>query len=118
MRRGTKKHFEKHKRAARELAARRLAHLNRAYRFSYRRIFIRNQRSRWGSCSERRNLSFNYKIILLPPALADYILVHELCHLEEFNHSPRFWALVERAIPDHRAHRLALRTLERGRAKS
>lgn len=98
---------------ARQLVHARIAHYNRAYGFVHGRIFIKNHKSRWGSCSQKGNLNFNYKIALLPLELADYIVVHELCHLEEFNHSPEFWRLVERAIPDHQERRRALRRLER-----
>lgn len=69
--------------------------------------------SRWGSASERGNLNFNYKLLFLPLEVADYVIVHELCHLAEFNHSPAFWRLVERACPTHRALRQALRRIER-----
>lgn len=93
--------YAKYKEAARRLAGERVAHFNRLYGFSFNRINIKNQKSRWGSCSKKGNLNFNYKIALLPPALADYIVVHELCHLGEFNHSRRFWDLVARAVPDY-----------------
>jgi predicted metal-dependent hydrolase len=75
---------------------------NRFYGFEYGRITVRDQRTRWGSCSRNGNLSFNWKLILLPEAMADYVVVHELCHLAEFNHSDRFWDLVARAIPSPR----------------
>lgn len=91
------------------LAHARLAHFNEAYGFALGRVAIKNHKSRWGSCSKKGNLNFNYKIALLPPELADYVIVHELCHLGEFNHSPRFWALVARTVPDHRALRARLR---------
>ena len=66
------------------------------------RVTIRAQRSRWGSCSSRHNLSFNWRLILAPPQCLAYVVIHELCHLKEFNHSPRFWAMVERRMPDYR----------------
>lgn len=88
------------KEAARKLVEARLAHFNRFYGFRFGRISIRKQKSRWGSCSKKGNLNFNYKIALLPGHLADYIIVHELCHLKEFNHSRKFWSLVSRAIPE------------------
>jgi predicted metal-dependent hydrolase len=75
---------------------------NRFYGFSYGRITVRDQKTRWGSCSETGNLSFSWKLLLLPERLADYIVVHELCHLAELNHSDRFWAHVARAVPEYR----------------
>jgi len=104
-----RKHFAEYKERARVLVEERLAHLNQFYGFRWHMIAIRNQRSRWGSCSRKGNLNFNYKIALLPPHLADYIIVHELCHLGELNHSPKFWALVARTLPHHRALRRELR---------
>ena len=62
---------------------------------------IRDQKSRWGSCSQKGNVNFNWKLVMAPPPALDYVVVHELCHLYEFNHSPRFWALVARHVPDY-----------------
>lgn len=90
-----------HKEKARKLVEERVAHFNQFYRFKVGRISIKNTQTRWGSCSRKGNLNFNYKIALLPPKHADYIVVHELCHLGEFNHSKKFWALVEKTIPDY-----------------
>lgn len=90
-----------HKRRALLLAEERCAHFAKVYNVRYRKISIRDQKWRWGSCSHAGNLSFNYKIALLPPRVADYIIVHELCHLREMNHSKDFWAYVECAFPDH-----------------
>lgn len=80
----------------------RLAHYNQYYHYQWNRIAIRNQSSRWGSCSSKKNLNFNYRLSLLPPELADYIIVHELCHLGQMNHSRQFWALVARVLPDYK----------------
>jgi len=74
---------------------------NSTYNFKINRIAIKNQTTRWGSCSSKRNLNFNYKIIYLRPVLADYLIVHELCHLGELNHSKMFWALVAKTMPDY-----------------
>jgi len=68
----------------------------------YNRVAIRNQRGRWGSCTSRRNLNFNYRILDLAPELRDYIIVHELCHLKELHHGKAFWDLVSLAIPQAR----------------
>ncbi|MFA6429989.1 MAG: SprT family zinc-dependent metalloprotease [Patescibacteria group bacterium] len=107
--RSTKKDYLMHKTAAMTLVTERLAHFNTHYQQVFTRVCIRDQRSRWGSCSRRGNLNFNYRIVLLPPSIADYIIVHELCHLREFNHSPRFWALVAEMIPEYRECRATLR---------
>lgn len=106
-------HYKKHKEHARALVHERLAHWNSHYGFTVRKVFIKNHKSRWGSCSARGNLNFSYRIVFLPPEIVDYIIVHELCHLQEFNHSPRFWALVEKALPKYRTLRHRLRELER-----
>jgi len=107
------KHYVKHKERARGYVTARVEALCAEYGFQYGRIAIRNTKRSWGSCSELGNLNFNYKIVFLPNALAEYIIVHELCHLLEFNHSKRFWAHVESIIPDWRERRATLRRVER-----
>lgn len=109
--RGGKREYAKYKEAARTLAAERLEYFNQGYGFRYGAISIRNQKTRWGSCSRSGNLSFNYRIALLPPELADYVILHELCHLGAFDHSERFWSLVARSMPDYIERRRALRRL-------
>jgi len=79
-----------------------LERYNKIYNFTYNRISIKNQKTRWGSCSIKNNLNLNYRIKLLPQKLKEYIIVHELCHLKEFNHSKNFWKLVEKTIPDYK----------------
>jgi predicted metal-dependent hydrolase len=96
------KDFKENKERAYNLVDARIAHFNKFYKYEIERVTIRNQKSRWGSCSRRRALNFNYKIVFLPPELADYIVVHELCHLKEMNHSRNFWALVAQQIPDYK----------------
>jgi predicted metal-dependent hydrolase len=87
--------------AARELPAR-LLELAGLHGFAVRRISIRNQRSRWGSCSVRGTISLNWRLIQTPPFVSDYILLHELAHLTHMNHSKRYWAEVGRLCPDWR----------------
>ena len=68
-------------------------------------VCIRNQKTRWGSCSSNHTLSFNWRLMLAPPAILDYVVVHELCHLTHMNHSKDFWAAVERILPDYKERR-------------
>ena len=93
--------FREAKSDALRFATQRVAELNTHYGFTYRNVSVRNQKTRWGSCSKRGNLNFNYRILYLPPHLADYLIVHELCHLKEFNHSRKFWQLVEKVFPEY-----------------
>ncbi|MDQ5952083.1 MAG: hypothetical protein QG626_210 [Patescibacteria group bacterium] len=101
--RGTAAELKTFKSSALRLAQDRLKYFNQFYGFVWKDVVIRNQRTRWGSCSSTGRLSFTYKISLLPSHLADYIIVHELCHLKEMNHSKRFWALVAQTQPEYRA---------------
>ena len=80
---------------------------------TYGRITIRNQRSRWGSCSGKGNLNFNCLLMLTPSHVVDYVVVHELCHRLEMNHSPKFWTQVERVLPDYRKSREWLKEHEK-----
>lgn len=72
---------------------------------SYGRISIRSQKTRWGSCSGKGNLNFNCLLMLVPEAVMDYVIVHELCHLFEMNHSKAFWSRVEQIVPDYKEKR-------------
>ena len=105
----SKDDYLKHKEEAYTLTRERVEHFDILYKFSYNKISIKNQRTRWGSCSRKGNLNFNYKILFLPPALRDYVIFHELCHLKEFNHSKGFWDLVTRVIPNYSEIRTELR---------
>lgn len=69
---------------------------------TYQRVAVRSQRTRWGSCSSKGNLNFNCLLALTPPEVFDYVIVHELCHLKEMNHSPKFWAEVEKQLPHYK----------------
>lgn len=80
----------------------RVAHYARIIGVTYGRITIRNQTTRWGSCSSKGNLNFNCLLMLAPPEIADYTVVHELCHRKEMNHSAAFWALVESVMPNYK----------------
>ena len=71
---------------------------------TYGRITIRNQRTRWGSCSQKRNLNFNCLLMLVPPEVLDSVIVHELCHIKEMNHSDKFYTEVLRVFPDYWKH--------------
>lgn len=106
-------HYAQHKESARAFVERRLVELNAHYGFSWGRVAIRKNATCWGSCSSKQNLNFDYRILFLPPHLQDYVLVHELCHLKEMNHSPRFWALVAHVVPNHKHCRDELRAAVR-----
>ena len=94
---------------ARKIITARVAHFAPIVGATYGRISIRTQRTRWGSCSGEGNLNFNALLILAPPEVLDYVVVHELCHRREMNHSDRFWSLVEAVLPDYRVSRAWLR---------
>ena len=83
----------------------RLAYFAPRVGVTYGRTTLRMQKTRWGSCSARGNLNFNVLLMLAPPEVLDYVVVHELCHRKEMNHSPAFWAQVERVLPDYRGPR-------------
>jgi predicted metal-dependent hydrolase len=106
------KEYKKYKEQARAVVIRKIIEFNASYNFNFGRISIRNQKTRWGSCSKKGNLNFNYRLVFIPDALVDYIIVHELCHLGEFNHSKNFWNLVARTIPDHAQFRKQLRQIK------
>ncbi len=91
--------------AAREYFPKRVTYFLPLTGGCFQRITIRDQKTRWGSCSARGTLSFNWRLMLAPPAVLDYVVVHELCHLTHMNHSAAFWALVESVCPDYRIHR-------------
>jgi len=95
-------------RARRELPPRLLA-LAAAHGLTVSRVSIRNQRSRWGSCGRDGHICLNWRLVLMPPAVSEYVLIHELMHLRRMDHSPAYWRLVAAACPDYRAARDWLR---------
>lgn len=90
---------------AKQVIPEKVAYYARLMGVSYGRISIRKQKSRWGSCSREGNLNFNCLLIMAPPEVLDYVVVHELCHRIEMNHSAKFWAQVEQVIPEYRTYR-------------
>lgn len=103
--------YKEHKETARQIAEEKLAYFNAFYRASWNRISIKNTSSRWGSCSQLRNINFSYRLAFLPPHLQDYLIVHELCHLFHMNHSVKFWKLVEKTIPNYATCRRELKSI-------
>ena len=99
--------------AAREYFPRRVAYYQPLTGGHYTRITIRDQKTRWGSCSSKGTLSFNWRLMLAPPAILDYVVVHELCHLTHMDHSKAFWQAVGSVYPDYAAARKWLK--EHGR---
>ncbi len=98
----TRRDYLRLKQQALNLANLKVEEFNRFYGFEYNQINIKNQKTRWGSCSKKGNLNFNYKIINLPDHLLNYLVVHELCHLKEMNHKKCFWDLVAKTAPDYK----------------
>ena len=92
-------------RKARERIPQRAAYFAQRMGVDYGRITIRDQKTRWGSCSSRGNLNFNWKLMLMPEEVLDYVVVHELAHRREMNHSAAFWKVVEAELPDYRERR-------------
>ena len=87
----------------------RLAELAALHGFEYKRVFIKNNVSNWGSCSVKGNINLNLRLVTLPEHLQDYVMLHELCHLKEMNHGPKFHALLESLCPNHRQYHRELR---------
>jgi len=103
-----------YRKQAERVITRKVHEFNKLYNFKFTKVVIRHQKTRWGSCSARGILNFNYKLIFLPPRFIDYVVVHELCHLKEMNHSSKFWNLVAKKFPNYKTirHDLHQRGLE------
>ena len=98
----TKSEMEQLRMQARELVETRVGYYMPILGVRVNQISIRAQKTRWGSCSSKGNLNFNCLLALAPPEVLDYVVVHELCHLKQLNHSKQFWEEVERILPDYR----------------
>ena len=93
--------YNDNKLKALDIITKRIVVLNKNHKYEFNKVTIKNQKTCWGSCSLKKNLNFNYKVIFLPPKIRDYIIIHELCHLKEFNHSQKFWKLVATFMPNY-----------------
>ena len=87
---------------AKSVLAQRTAYFARQIGVTYGKITVRDQKTRWGSCSQTGNLNFNFRLILAPLEVLDYVVVHELCHRRQMNHSTQFWQEVAQVLPDYR----------------
>ena len=92
-------------RKAKETITKRVSYFARLMGVSYRNITIREQKTRWGSCAANGNLNFNWRLVLAPREVLDYVVIHELAHRREMNHSAAFWRIVEAEMPDYRKYR-------------
>ena len=106
--RETQERYDQYKELAREILKPIIFVWSERMGVEYNSVRIKNTRSRWGSCSSKGNLNFSFKVAFLPDHLRDYIVVHELAHLTYLDHSPRFWALVARYIPEYPAYKREL----------
>ena len=86
---------------ARRVISKRLRHYAREYGLPYNRVYIRGQKTRWGSCSAKKNLSFNWRLVQVPPRILDYVVAHELVHAQHFDHSDAFWERLEGVYPEY-----------------
>jgi predicted metal-dependent hydrolase len=103
-----------YRKEAKRIIMERLRHFADAYHFTYNRVFIRNQKTLWGSCSSEKNLSFNWRLIQTPLDIIDYIVVHELVHTEILRHTEAYWQKVAALYPQYRQARVWLRNFHTG----
>ena len=99
----------RYRNAAKDYFTKRVAYYHTLTGGVYHTITVRDQKSRWGSCSSRGTLSFNYRLMFAPPRVLDYVVVHELCHLTHMNHSKDFWTMVRQIMPDYKIYKEWLR---------
>ncbi len=90
---------------ARELLAERIRIYSPLIGLSPKKLAVKEQKTRWGSCSSKGNINLNWKLVMSPLPVADYVVIHELCHLKEMNHSKKFWGIVEAIMPDYKVYR-------------
>ena len=100
---------KRYRNAARQQFESRVSYYHRITGGNYTSVTVRDQKTRWGSCSSRGTLSFNYRLIFAPPVILDYVVVHELCHLTHMNHSKDFWNMVASVMPEYKVCRKWLR---------
>ncbi len=98
-----------YRKEAERIILERLAYYEAFFIKKPKKVLVKEQKKRWGTCTGDNKLYFNWRIVMVPPALLDYIVVHELCHMEEKNHGKAFWDSVERILPDYRERRNQLR---------
>lgn len=96
---------KRYRTAAKDIFAMRVQYYEQIMKIHHQKIVIRDQKTRWGSCSTSGTLSFNWRLILAPPEILDYVVVHELSHFKYMDHSPQFWASVEAILPDYKLRR-------------
>ena len=94
--------FNWYKLEARKVVKKRLQELSKKYSYSCNKVFIRNQKTKWGNCSGKKNLSFNWRLIKTPQFVMDYVVIHELVHTEIFEHSRQFWAKLKSVYPNYK----------------
>ena len=100
---------QRYRDSARTVLEDRVSYFHKTTGGIYTSVTVRDQKTRWGSCSSRGTLSFNYRLIFAPPGILDYVVVHELCHLTHMNHSRDFWNMVALVMPDYQSRKQWLR---------
>lgn len=105
----TEKQYKDYLKSAATILNEKVQYYSKIIGVSYNHVTIRNQKTRWGSCSSKGNINLNWKLILMPDEIQDYVIIHELCHLIEMNHSPRFWRHVHKFCNNYQNCRMWLR---------
>ena len=101
--------IKEYRRQAAEFLSERLEVLSKFTGMTYEKFALTNARSKWGSCSSSRQIRLNWRLIMLPDGLSDYVVIHELCHTKHMNHSAEFWTCVEYFVPDYKKRRKLLK---------